>query len=287
MMQWWNTAIDNVQRIVSSMKIGDVAEILIIAVLVYHIIIWIQKSRAWYLLKGLIVILAFILLAYILQMNTILWIGVTMAPTAVTAIVVVLQPEIRKALEELGKRNVLAIPFESGSKKVQESFSEKSASEIVRACVEMGKVCTGALIVVEKKDSLADYERTGIDVDAVITSQMLINIFEHNTPLHDGAVLIRHNRISSATCYLPLSDNMDLSKDLGTRHRAGVGISEVTDAVTVIVSEETGNISVACNGVIEKITEPERLRQWLLSVKESSEEEKGKHKWKGKSKDKK
>ena len=113
-------------------------------------------------------------------------------------------------------------------------FSDKTINEIARACVEMGKVKTGALIVVEQNQSLAEYERTGIDVDGIVTSQLLINIFEHNTPLHDGAVIVRGNRITSATCYLPLSDNMGLSKELGTRHRAGVGISEATDSALVI-----------------------------------------------------
>lgn len=288
-MAWWNTAVDNAQWIISDMKIGDVMEMLIIAFLVYHIIIWIQTSRTWYLLKGLIVIVAFLLIAYFFEMNTILWIALNIAPYAVTAMVVVLQPEIRKALEELGKKNVLTsvIPFDS-SRKVVEAFGEKSINEITKACMEMGKVKTGALIVIEHKDSLADYERTGIDVDGIVTSQLLINIFEHNTPLHDGAVIIRGNRIASATCYLPLSDNMGLGKELGTRHRAGVGISEVSDSLTIIVSEETGRISVANNGQLTRISDAEQLKEWLRTLQDNSEEEeKGKHKWKGKSKEKK
>ena len=127
--------------------------------------------------------------------------------------------------------------------------------------MEMGKVKTGALIVIEQNQSLSEYERTGIDVDGIVTSQLLINIFEKNTPLHDGAVIIRGNRITSATCYLPLSDNMALSKDLGTRHRAGVGISEATDSMTVIVSEETGKISVAYKGELERSLDGDRLKE--------------------------
>ena len=126
-------------------------------------------------------------------------------------------------------------------------------NELVKGCVEMGKAKTGALIVIEQNTALTEYERTGIALDSLITSQLLINIFEHNTPLHDGAVLVRGDRIVSATCYLPLSDNMELSKDLGTRHRAGVGISEATDSVTIIVSEETGGISVAYKGRLDRI----------------------------------
>ena len=288
-MELWNSVRDNVIWILSDIKIGDVIEILIIAFLVYHIIVWIKASRTWYLLKGLIAIMIFILIADFLEMNTILWIAVNIAPTAVTALVVVLQPEIRKVLEELGKRNVITnvLPFDS-TRKVSEVFGEKTVNEIAKACIEMGKVKTGALIVIENKDQLADYERTGIDIDAIVTSQMLINIFEHNTPLHDGAVIIRGNRIASATCYLPLSDNMYLGKELGTRHRAGVGISEVSDSLTIIVSEETGRISVAHNGELVRISDAEELKGWLNSLRDTEEEEdKGKHRWRGKNKDKK
>ncbi len=285
-----NTAIDHVERILSTMEIGDMLEIFIIAFLVYHIILWIQAGRAWYLLKGLVVIGGFWLLAALFKMHTILWLAENIAPFAVTAIVVVLQPEIRRALEELGKRNVLTslIPFDN-SKKVESVFDEKTVNEITKACIEMGKAKTGALIVIEHKDPLADYERTGIDVDGIVTNQLLINIFEHNTPLHDGAVIVRGNRITSATCYLPLTDNMDLGKELGTRHRAGIGISEATDSLTVIVSEETGRISVAEGGRLDRMNDAEMLKARLRSllVVTPEEEEKGKHRRKGRSKDEK
>lgn len=148
----------------------------------------------------------------------------------------------------------------------------------------MARVKTGALIVIEKNTPLSEYERTGIPVDAVVTSQLLINIFEHNTPLHDGAVIIRGNRITSATCYLPLSDNMELSKDLGTRHRAGVGISEATDSMTIIVSEETGNISVAQNGQLFRELNDETLREHLLILQDKAVESQKFKLWKGKAK---
>ena len=151
--------------------------------------------------------------------------------------------------------------------------------------MEMGKVKTGALIVIEQNQSLSEYERTGIDVDGIVTSQLLINIFEKNTPLHDGAVIVRGNRVTSATCYLPLSDNMALSKDLGTRHRAGVGISEATDSMTVIVSEETGKISVAYKGELERSLDGDRLKERLKSIQNKPEEEPKKRiLWKGRSK---
>jgi len=152
----------------------------------------------------------------------------------------------------------------------------------------MGKVRTGALIVIEQKVSLRDYERTGIDVDGIVTSQLLINIFEHNTPLHDGAVIIQGNRVVSATCYLPLSDNLGLSKELGTRHRAGVGISEITDSLTIIVSEETGKISVAYEGELERNLDADSLRDRMHKILNNPvEEHKNLRIWKGRSRDKK
>ena len=288
-MDLWNITVDEVHRILSSMGIRDIIEILIIAFLVYHILVWIQAGRAWQLLKGFIVIIAFLLIAYFTKMNTILWIVKNVASFAITALIVVMQPEIRKALEELGKKNVLTsvIPFDTGKKETT-VFDDKTVNEITKACIEMSKAKTGALIVIEYKDSLADYERTGIDVDGIVTSQLLINIFEHNTPLHDGAVIVRGNRITSATCYLPLSDNMRLGKELGTRHRAGVGISEVTDSMTVIVSEETGGIRIAMNGKLERVSGSEALKEKLRTLQDTvDEEDKGKHRWKGRNKDKK
>ena len=273
----------------TTMDFGDVAEILIIAVLLYYALVWMKTTRAWILLKGLILILVFLLLAYFFRMTTILWMAQNVLGFAVTALIVVLQPELRKALEELGKKNIISsvLPFDN-SHRVNEEFSEKTINEITKACVEMGKVRTGALIVIEQKVSLRDYERTGIDVDGIVTSQLLINIFEHNTPLHDGAVIIQGNRVVSATCYLPLSDNLGLSKELGTRHRAGVGISEITDSLTIIVSEETGKISVAYEGELERNLDADSLRDRMHKILNNPvEEHKNLRIWKGRSRDKK
>ena len=256
--------LQSLRRSVNGMGIGDVLEVLIIAYLVYHILLWVQTTKAWTLLKGVVVILVLWFFASYFRMNTILWIGKNLLGTAITAVVIVLQPELRKALEELGKKNILStvLPIDSG-KKEESVVTEKTIHEIVRACVEMGKVKTGALIVIEGQQSLADYERTGIDIDAIVTSQLLINIFEHNTPLHDGAVIVRNNRVTSATCYLPLTDNDSISKEVGTRHRAGVGISEATDSITVIVSEQTGKISVALDGTLERGLDADGLKARL------------------------
>lgn len=288
-MQWFDRIVEYLKNFSiygTIMDLGDVLEILIIALLVYYVLVWMKATKAWTLLKGLIVIGGFVLLASVFRMTTILWIAQNVLGIAVTALVVILQPELRKALEELGKKNIISSVFPFDSVKKEEGvFSEKTINEIVKACVEMGKVRTGALIVIEQQVSLKDYERTGIEVDGLVTNQLLINIFEHNTPLHDGAVIVRGNRITSATCYLPLSDNMKLSKDLGTRHRAGVGISEVTDSLTVIVSEETGKISVAYEGGLKRNLDADSLRTYLQKIlNKDVEESKPKRKWKGRNK---
>ena len=274
-------------RIPRSIRWVDCVEIRLITFLVYHILVWIKNTRAWSLLKGFMVIAGFILVAAFFEMNTILWIAQNAFGVAVTAVVVILQPELRKALEELGRKNIISsiVPFDTNRSSDEGRFSDKTINEIVKACMEMGKVKTGALIVVEQNQSLSEYERTGIEVDGIVTSQLIINIFEKNTPLHDGAVIVRGNRITSATCYLPLSDNMALSKELGTRHRAGVGISEATDSMTVIVSEETGKISVAYEGKLDRNLDAERLKEKLKLIQNKPEEETRKRiVWKGWSK---
>lgn len=280
-------AIEQIATYVSRMsgiRWTDIVEIIILSFLIYHILVWIKNTKAWSLLKGILVIAVFILFAAYFEMNTILWIVNNLFSVAVTAVVVILQPELRRAVEELGRKNIISsiIPITVGRGPEGGRFSDKTINEIVKACVEMGRARTGALIVMEKDESLTDYERTGIEIDGVVTSQLLINIFEHNTPLHDGAVIVRGDRVTSATCYLPLSDNMRLSKELGTRHRAGVGISEVTDSLTIIVSEETGKISVAYGGDLERNVDSERLRARLSDLQNKSEEDNRKRiMWKG------
>ena len=264
----------------------DIVEVIIISFLVYHIMVWVKHTKVWALMKGIIIILAFILIAILFKMYTIMWIVENVLTLAVTAIIVILQPELRRALEELGRKNFLAniLSFE---KAVDERFSDKTVNDLVKASFEMGKVKTGALMVIEQNVPLTEYERTGIEVDGLISSQLLINIFEHNTPLHDGAVIIRGNRVVSATCYLPLSDNMRISKELGTRHRAGEGISQATDALTIIVSEEPGHLSDTYEGELSRNLDANGLREKLVMIQNKEVEEK-KHKlWKGRAKDEK
>lgn len=230
--------------------ITDVIEIIIIAILIYYIMDWFKKTRAWTLIKGILVLFLFTGFAMVFQFNTILWIFKNTISVGVIAVIIIFQPEFRRALEQLGRKNYLASFFASDDTKNGRKLERKVLNEIAKAVYAMAEVKTGALIVIEQEVKLGDYERTGITIDGEVTSQLLINIFEHNTPLHDGAVLIRNNRIVSATCYLPLSDNLDINKSLGTRHRAAIGVSEVSDSITVIVSEETGAVSLAHNGVI-------------------------------------
>ena len=254
---------------ISLPKIGviDVVEILLLSYIAYQFMIWIKFTRAYTLLKGILTVLAFVLIAYICRMNTILWIFQNLTGVLVIAVVIIFQPELRKVMEQLGEKQIIfsIFPFDP-NKEVQERFTDKTVNELVKASFDMAAVKTGALIVIEQDIRLTEYIRTGINLDALVTSQLLINIFEHNTPLHDGAVIIRENRVVAATCYLPLSDNMDLSKQLGTRHRAGVGISEVSDSMTIIISEETGHVSVAKGGVLMRNITSEELRNALEKI---------------------
>lgn len=271
---------------IPQITIIDLVEIFIIAFIVYHIMLWVKNTRAWMLFKGIIFLLLFILVASICKMDVILWIATKTVNVGIIALFIIFQPELRKALEQLGRKNILKPIFAGGESITDNDFSDKTVNEITRAVFEMGSVCTGALIVIENEINLDEYESTGIKVDAVVSSQLLINIFEHNTPLHDGAVIIRGNRVAAATCYLPLSDNNKLSKDLGTRHRAGVGISEVTDSITIIVSEETGKVSIASNGELTRNVDPDYLKGKLFyRQKKNSDNSKRFKKWKGRVKD--
>ena len=269
------------------LKITDIIEIFIIAFLIYHIIKWVKSTRAWSLMRGLAILLIFWIIAYTFHFNAIIWIFVKTINVGIIAIIIVFQPECRKALEQLGQKNIISPFYNLGeAKDKEERFSEHTLNELVRATFELSKTKTGALMVLEQEVLLKEYEQTGIEIDALVSSQLLINIFEHNTPLHDGAITIRGNRITAATCYLPLSDNMSLSKDLGTRHRAGVGISEVTDSFTIIVSEQTGKVSIAKNGELIRNVDGDYLRAKLVEVQKKTTGEVKKIKlWKGKRKD--
>ncbi len=265
-----------------SIKWTDIIDVLILSFLLYEVMLWIKKTKAWVLLKGIAVLLVFMLFALLFQLNTILWLAKNVFGLGITALMIVFQPELRKALEQLGQQNILSSVFSfEGNKDTEARFSDKTVNELVKAVFEMAKVKTGALIVIEKKTPLNEYERTGITLDSALSSQLLINIFEKNTPLHDGAVIVRGDRIVSATCYLPLSDSLLLSKELGTRHRAAVGISEVTDSLTIVVSEETGGVSAASAGEIKRNLTQADLRALLVAAQDKAQDT-GRFKlWKG------
>lgn len=266
----------------------DILEIFILAFLIYEAMIMIKNTRAWSFLKGIAVVLIFLAVAVMLNMTTIIWIAKNLLYLVAMAVIVALQPEIRRVIEAIGQKNFLTTLNPFDVKEEEGLFSDKTLDEIVNASFEMGKVRTGALIVVEQKTPLGEYERTGIAVDGIVSSQLLINIFEHNTPLHDGAVIIRKDRVVSATCYLPLTDTRTLSKDLGTRHRAGVGISELTDSMTIIVSEETGKVSVAYKGQLYRNLNADGLREQLAIIQNKPQVEKKARFWqKGRGKKKK
>ena len=260
----------------------DIIEICILAFVIYHIVKWVKTTRAWSLVKGLTMIMIFWVLAIFFKMNVIIWLISNTINVGIIAIVIIFQPEFRKALEQLGQKNFIKsiITFDD-SRERNEKFSDYTLSEIVRATFDLARAKTGALIVIEEEEPLNDFKSTGISIDSLVSSELLINIFEHNTPLHDGAVIISGNRIAAATCYLPLSDNMQLSKELGTRHRAGIGISEVSDSLTIIVSEETGKVSIARGGKLIRNVDGEYLSSKLAEAQKKTIESRKIILWKG------
>ena len=265
---------------------ADVFEIGFLAFIIYQIIKWIKNTRAWSLVKGLAVILSFWIITLFFNLNVLQWIISNTISVGIIALIVVFQPEFRKALEQLGQRNIIRSVFSfDDSRDGNEMFSDYTLDEIVRTSFELARKKTGALMVIEGDILLNEFINTGIYVDSAISSELLINIFEPNTPLHDGAVIIRKNRIVAATCYLPLSDNMRLSKELGTRHLAGIGISEMSDSLTIIVSEETGKVSIAKDGKLIRNIDGDYLRAKLVELQRKDANNNKKIKlWKGRSK---
>ena len=251
---------------------SDIVEIVIMSVAIYYVVLWFRKSRAWVLLKGIFVLVIFMLVASLFHLTTLLWIFNKTLSAGIIALVIIFQPELRRALEELGRKNVIfkVLKFENGNN--ESNFSDRSVEEITRATLEMAKAKTGALIVIRQQHDLGQFIETGIKIDGRISSQLLINIFEKNTPLHDGAVIVRGDRVVAATCYLPLTDSLSISKDLGTRHRAAVGISEVSDSLTIVVSEETGRVSIALGGELYRNVDAEFLKNKLTYIQRRERE---------------
>ncbi|HPU63001.1 MAG TPA: diadenylate cyclase CdaA, partial [Mobilitalea sp.] len=234
------------------------------------------------LVKGIVVIMLFWLVAVIFNLNVVKWLISNTIDVGIIAILIVFQPELRKVLEQLGQKNIVrSILIFDDVKEKNERFSDETINEIIRATFELARNKTGALIVIEEDISLQEFENTGITLDSAISSELLINIFERNTPLHDGAVIVRGNRIAAATCYLPLTDNKQLSKELGTRHRAGIGISEVSDCLTIIVSEQTGKVSIAREGKLIRNVDGDYLRAKMIEAQKKTPDTKRLRFWKG------
>jgi len=238
---------------------------------IYKLILVIRGTKAVQLLKGITVIILVSILSYYLELNTLYWMMKQTLPWGFLAVIIIFQPELRRALEQLGRGSL----FSRSSHQV-ETEQEVFLEAVVKATEYMAKRRIGALISMERETGMSDYIETGILMDAHVSSELLINIFIPNTPLHDGAVIIHNDKIKAAACYLPLSESPFISKELGTRHRAALGISEVTDSVTVVVSEETGNISLTKNGELHRDLKPAQLQEMLTkelttgSIKTSS-----------------
>ncbi len=246
-------------RYLLTLQITDVLDILIIAFLLYKLLTLVRSTKAASLLKGLLVFFAVLALSYICQLNGIYYILSKMMEMGVLALIILFQPEIRRILEQVGSRRIIAFFSHSEAGNVM----EQTIGQTVLACTEMSQSRTGALIVFEREIMLDELVRSGTVLDASVSSELLKNIFFVKAPMHDGAVIVRHGRILGAGCMLPLSKNVNLSRDLGMRHRAGIGMSENSDAVVVIVSEETGSISVAIGGMLKRHLKPETLENLL------------------------
>lgn len=245
--------LENIITSLMLIRVTDIIDIAIVAFVIYKLFSLLRNTRAEQVLKGLIFVLFFASIADILNLNTVSWVMNQFLTVALVFIIVVFQPELRSALERLGRGRSLF-----SSEKIQRD--ERSIDELVSAMSSLSRQKIGALVVLEREVGLSDIIESGTKLDSDISSELLINIFIPNTPLHDGAVIIRKNTIAAAACYLPLSSSNTIAKELGTRHRAAIGISEKSDCLVVIVSEETGNISVAENGKINRYFDEESLK---------------------------
>lgn len=241
-------------------SMADVLDIAIIAFVIYKISIWIKDTKAASLFKGIILIAAIAGVSVLLNLQTILWLVTNLFNVGIITMVVLFQPELRKVLEGIG-RGRFGPHMQISTEEIEHN---KAMTEIISAVLAMARVKTGALIVIENQGSLGEIEQTGVLLDAIMSRQLLLNIFEHNAPMHDGAVLVRKNRIAAASCILPLTET-EIGKELGTRHRAGVGVSESYDAIVLVVSEESGKISIANNGKLTRNVDKEKLEALLMS----------------------
>ena len=258
----WGTVLDSFLSAFNQFRtisFIDIIDILIVAYIIYRVMKLLKDTSAERLIKGIIILVGIMLLASIMHLTMISWLLQQALNVGVFAIVVVFQPELRRLLEQIGKGNFSRLIVPAGNPDEVESM----ISATVSACADMSRTKTGALIVFERRERLGEIISTGTPVDAAPSAELIKNIFFKNSPLHDGAMIVRAGRICAAGCVLPLSGNQSLSRDLGTRHRAAVGMSESADSVLVVVSEETGSISVAIGGMLKRHLSPDMLRKLL------------------------
>lgn len=244
-----------------TIKIMDIIDILVVAFIIYGIITMIQTTGAARIAKSIVIILALTVLTQLLNMYLMNYLLDKILEIGLIALVIMFQPELRRMLEKLGGKSFREVL----SMKEEQREIDRVISQTVSACETMSRERTGVLIVFERDTSLMDYQKSGTVIDAQVSSELLRNIFFTKAALHDGAVIIRNERIAAAGCVLPLTQNRNISSDLGTRHRAAIGMSEVSDAVVVIVSEETGTISVAVSGMLKRHLAPQTLEKLLLN----------------------
>lgn len=248
-------------RYLLTIRITDLLDIAIMAYLVYKLLSLVKSTRAANILKGVAIFLAALWLSSVLELRSVNYLLSHMVSVGVLALMILFQPELRQILEQIGSKNIRLLRVFAPEQQVSEM--EQAIDQTVMACTEMSKSRTGVLIVFERKILLNDMVRSGTTLDASVSSELLKNIFFVKAPLHDGAVIIRDGRIAAAGCMLPMSGNLNLSKELGMRHRAGIGMSERSDAVIVIVSEETGAISAAVDGMLKRHLSTETLETLL------------------------
>jgi len=256
--------VDILNLIINTLKnitIFSILDIIVVSIIFYEIYNLIKETRAFQLLKGILLILLLIPISDFLQLKTLHWILNKTITIGVLTIVIIFQPEIRKALEHIGRKT-----FTDKHIFGNEEIRNKVVTEIVNAVENLAQTRTGALIIIEQSTGLGDIIDTGTKIDAIVSSALLENIFVVNTPLHDGATIIRNNRIVASGCFLPLTTQDEVNKKLGTRHRAAIGISEVSDALVIVVSEETGIISLAINGKLIRKYDKDKLKSVLLKV---------------------
>lgn len=291
----FDTLVENIQNIVNFIAIyipindplemlKSIVDISIVSYIIFKLIKLGKETRAWQLVKGIVVIFILAMLSEWLQLRTLAFILNKTIELAGFAVVVLFQPELRRGLEQLGRSSNIRdfFNFDASDEVIHTTYA---IEEIVKAATELSKTKTGALIVFERETRLGEIINTGTTLDSSISAELIINIFTPNTPLHDGALIIRDNKLKSAACFLPLTDNPNLSKELGTRHRAALGITEVSDCISVVVSEETGKISYALNGGLSRNLTPDMLRKALnKNLLEKKSVNKKLSLWKGKSK---